>query len=190
MAINYAVENASTSGSEGDTRATDMCSYVEAWMDNLTGRKQLTMATLRTRALLILAQQARVAQADEVWKATGSLMRSCMMAGFHRDPSEFPDVPVFEGEMRRRLWMTIVEMDFAASLTYGMPIMLHEGDFICRPPANLDDCDLSEGTSRLPPSKPLHKSTDSIFQVALAASLPLRLRVMTQSEPRLKDVHD
>jgi Fungal specific transcription factor domain len=190
VAINQAMEDASACVSDSDTRAVDMCSHVEAWIDSLPGRKQLTLATLRTRALLIIAQQVRVSRADEVWKATGSLMRSAMVAGFHRDPSEFPEIPVFEGEMRRRLWMTIVEMDLATSLIYGMPIMLHEGDFTCKSPANLNDIDLFENMIVLPPPKLADEATDSIFQVALAVSLPLRHRAMSRSGTQLEDMRE
>jgi Fungal specific transcription factor domain len=190
LAIVHDLEAASFSGVERDNRAAMLCSHVQAWSDSLAGRKQLTMATLRTRALLILAQQVRAAQADEVWKATGSLMRSAMMAGLHRDPSEFPDIPIFEGELRRRFWMTIVEMDLATALINGMPIMLHDGDFTSRPPSNLDDLDLFDGMTELPRSKPFDESTDSMFQVALAESLPLRLRAMCLSETQMENVQE
>ena len=139
VAIMYAWQDAPIPASEEDIRPDDLCAHAEAWLDSLTGRSQLTIATLRTRALLILAQQVRSVKPHEVWKATGALMRSAMVAGLHRDPSEFPDIQIFEGELRRRLWMTIVEMDIEASLIYGMPIMLNEGDFTCHPPSNLSD---------------------------------------------------
>jgi len=80
-----------------------LCFHVEAWLDSLTGRQQLTMSTLRTRTLLVLAQQVRGLPPDEIWKATGKLVRSAMTAGLHRHPSEFPDIPIFEGELRGRL---------------------------------------------------------------------------------------
>jgi hypothetical protein len=113
-----------------------------------------------------------------------------MMAGLHRDPSEFPDIPIFEGELRRRLWMTIVEMDLGTSLINGMPVMLHFGDFTCGPPSNLDDLDLFDNMTELPESKSLEEVTESMFQVALAESLPLRLRAMSLSATQLGNVEE
>jgi hypothetical protein len=102
MAIVHAWKDASPSGDETVIKANVLCGHVEKWLDSQTGRKQLTLATLRTRTMLVLAQQVRSVQTDEVWKATGKLLRSAMTAGLHRDPSEFPDIPIFEGELRRR----------------------------------------------------------------------------------------
>jgi hypothetical protein len=129
VAIVNAWKDASPSGDETTIKTDVLCGHVETWLDRQTGRQQLTLAILRTRAMLILTQQVRSVRADEVWKATGTLLRSAMTAGLHRDPLEFPEIPIFEGELRRRLWMTIVEMDLGASLTHGMPIMLRDGDF-------------------------------------------------------------
>ncbi|KAE9366592.1 hypothetical protein N431DRAFT_417394 [Stipitochalara longipes BDJ] len=181
LAIFYALEDSTTPAPPKENRIAFLCGHVEVWLDNLMGRKQLTMSTLRTRALLIVAQQVGAVHADEVWKSTGNLMRSAMAAGFHRDPSEFSHVSTFEGEMRRKLWTTILEMDLAASLKYGMPLMLHDSNFTCKTPSNLDDIDLFDGMAELPPSKPSGKTTDSSFQLALTESLPLRIEAMKQS---------
>ena len=155
LAIFYALEDSSTAGLSQNKGAAFLRGHVEIWLDSLTGRKQLTMSTLRTRALLIVAQQVGAAPADEVWKSTGSLMRSAMAAGLHRDPSEFPHISIFEGETRRRLWASIVELDLAASLNYGMPLMLHNGSYTCNPPSNLDDLDLFDGMIECHPQKRL-----------------------------------
>jgi hypothetical protein len=186
VAIVHAWKDGSPSGDEKAIKAYMLCGHVETWLDSQTGRQQLTLATLRTRTLLVLAQQVRSVPADEVWKATGKLLRSAMTAGLHRDPSEFPDIPIFEGELRRRLWMTVVEMDLGASLTHGMPVMLRDGDFTCNTPSNVDDIDLFDGMAELPPSKPLEESTDCTFQVALAGSLALRLQSIGGTTSRLE----
>jgi hypothetical protein len=171
FAIVQASDDASAPGVGIETNSPSFRARVEDWLHNLTGRSQFTIAALRTRALLIIAQQVEAAPADEIWKATGNLMRSAMVAGFHRDPSEFPNIPIFEGELRRRLWMTVMELDFASSLTYGMPVMARDEDFTCKPPSNLDDLDLFDGMLELPSSKPSGILTDSTLQLALAESL-------------------
>lgn len=72
-------------------------------------------------------------------------------------------------------------MDLGASLIYGMPVMLHESDFTCRVPANVDDISLVDGMTTMPASRGLEETTDSVFQVALAKSLSLRLRAVNES---------
>jgi hypothetical protein len=186
VAIFHAIEDALSSRVERDPRPSVLYGHVEVWVDDLTGC--MTLATLRTRVLLILDQQVRASQADEVWKATGGLMRPAVMAGLHRDPSEFPDIHIFEGELRPRLWMTIVEMDLATSLIYGMPIMLHDGNYTCKPPSNLDDLDLFDGMTELPLPKTLEEVTDSIFQIVLAASLSLRFQAMSHSRTQAENI--
>ncbi|RFU32810.1 hypothetical protein B7463_g3494, partial [Scytalidium lignicola] len=188
VAIIRSWDDESTPGAERAVKADVLWGYVDMWLDKLPGRRQLTITALRTRALLILAQQVRGVQADKIWNATGKLVRSAMMAGLHRDPSEFPNINIYEGELRRRLWMAIVEMDLEASLIYGMPVMLHEGNFTCNAPSNVDDFELFDGMTELPMSKPLEDSTDSIFQVVLVGSLVLRLQGITESGSRVENV--
>ncbi len=165
--------------SEGRLSATTHCGLVEAWLDGLNGKRRIELSTLRTQSLLLLARQTRLTRVDEMWNATGALVRSAMTMGLHRDPTESPNISIFQGEQRRRLWMTIVEMDLQTSLTCGMPTMVREADFTCCSPANVDDLDLSEVMTECPVSKPLDEWTDSLSQVTLARSLPQRLEAVS-----------
>jgi len=189
VALLYAWENASASENENIIKSDGLCSHVEACLDSSTGRKQLILETLRTRALLVLAKQVRVVPVDEIWNATGKLLRSAMMAGLHRNPLEFTNISIFEKELRRRLWMTIVEMELEASLIYGMPVMLPKGSFTCNAPSNLDDVDLFDGMTSLPESKALEESSDSAFQAALVGSLSLRLQAVNEPTARTENAH-
>lgn len=163
--------------------ATDLCAAVESWLNTQTGRKQLTIPTLRTQTLLVLARQICAASPDSIWSSTGKLVRSAMTAGLHRDPSEFPEVSIFDGEIRRRLWMTIVELDLGASLVYGMPFVLHAGQFTCRSPLNLNDIELTKDMTELPPLQPSKTFTDCAMQVALVGTLVPRLQAMVRKFP-------
>ncbi|GKT87337.1 Zn(II)2Cys6 transcription factor [Colletotrichum tofieldiae] len=98
--------------------------------------------------------------------------------GLHRDPSEFePRVPVFFGELRRRLWFTILDMDLHLSLACNLSCLVREGDFTCKPPRNLDDSDLYFDMQELPPSKPIDQLTDDQMQVYAAMTLGVRMQV-------------
>jgi hypothetical protein len=80
--------------------------------------------------------------------------------------------------MRRRLWATIVELDFQASLLCGSPTAVRVDDFSCLPPRNLNDIYLSADMQELPDDISNLAWTDSLCQSILAKSLPERLKAM------------
>ncbi|KAI9880681.1 MAG: hypothetical protein M1830_001314 [Pleopsidium flavum] len=165
--------------SEGRLSATTYCGLVEAWLGGLNGKRRIELSTLRTQSLLLLARQSSLTRVEEMWHATGALVRSAMTMGLHRDPTESPNISIFQREQRRRLWMTIVEMDLQTSLTCGMPTMVRGADFNCCSPANVDDLDLFEVMTEYPVSRPLNEWSDSLSQVTLARSLPQRLEAIS-----------
>jgi len=65
-AIIHAWKGLSPPANENINSLDVLCFHVETWLDSLTGRQQLTMSTLRTRTLLILAQQVRGVPPDEI----------------------------------------------------------------------------------------------------------------------------
>ncbi|KAL3960375.1 hypothetical protein ACCO45_005492 [Purpureocillium lilacinum] len=86
-------------------------------------------------------------------------------------------MPVFLGELRRRLWFTIVDMDLHMSLACNLPCLVRDGDFSCRPPRNLNDSELFLDMKELPPTKPIDQVTDNQMQVYAAMTLGVRMRV-------------
>ncbi|OOF94042.1 hypothetical protein ASPCADRAFT_149295 [Aspergillus carbonarius ITEM 5010] len=158
---------------------TPAVNLVRVWLQKL-GRKQRTeLVSLQIEALVILARRLRLASQEELWRATGTLVRSAMVVGLHLDLAENPQLSVFQKEVRRRLWITIVEMDLQTSIASGMPVTIPELDFDPLIPANLNDVDFDDTTTELPPAKPRHEWTDTLAQVTLAASLPQRIRAMS-----------
>ncbi|KAF2192169.1 hypothetical protein K469DRAFT_730819 [Zopfia rhizophila CBS 207.26] len=151
----------------------------QAWLDEL-GRKQRTeLPTIQVEALLLLARSLRQMPPEKIWSSTGALVRSAMVMGLHMDSSGTPNISPFQAEMRRRVWVTIIEMDLQASMNAGMPIVAPDLDFAPLIPANLDDSDFDDSSMELPNSKPLSVMTDSLAQVYLASSLPQRIKVMS-----------
>ena len=55
------------------------------------------------------------------WLTTGDIVRLAMRMGYHRDPSRYPDLSPFEGEMRRRVWGFIYQTDLLFSFQLGLP---------------------------------------------------------------------
>ncbi|PLB54057.1 Zn2Cys6 transcription factor [Aspergillus steynii IBT 23096] len=151
---------------------------IRTWQRKL-GRKQHTeLATLQVGVLVTLNRRLRLESDEEIWRATGTLVRSAMVMGLHVDLSGYSKLSAFQAETRRRLWITIAEMDLQASVESGMPVMTPDLDYRALSPANLDDADFDESTAELPPPKPLHERTDSLAQVTLAISLSQRIKAM------------
>ncbi|KAL6359232.1 hypothetical protein LRP88_06652 [Fusarium phalaenopsidis] len=83
--------------------------------------------------------------------------------GYHRDPSLFPAVGVFHGEMRRRTWSVLYSADIVLSLQMGMPRMIKDGQWDTQRPRHLVDADLSEAMTKLPPARPAAEVTMTLF---------------------------
>ena len=153
-------------------------SLIQVWLQKLGRKHRAELATLQVEALLVQARHLRLQSAEDLWSATGALVRSAMVMGLHLNLSKSTNVSVFQVENRRRLWITIVEMELQASIASGMPVMTPDLDFGPLTPANLNDYDFDESTVELPPPKPLHTWTDSLAQATLAMSLSQRINAM------------
>jgi enamine deaminase RidA (YjgF/YER057c/UK114 family) len=164
---------------------------LQAWLQKIPRKHRTELTTLQIETLMLLARQLRLTSAEESWKAAGSLVRSAMVMGLHIDLSGSTKMSVFQAENRRRLWITIAEMDLQASITSGMPIMTPQVDFHTLSPANLNDADFDESTTELPALRPLDESTDTLPLVTLARTLSHRINAMnfiqTGSETNLDE---
>lgn len=84
------------------------------------------------------------------------VVRMCYEQGYHRDPDNSRGTfTVFEGEMHRRFWAAVKQLDLMISFQLGLPernICLEDSD--TRSSSNLLDSDFDTETSILPPSRP------------------------------------
>ncbi|KAL3454131.1 hypothetical protein BJX65DRAFT_301919 [Aspergillus insuetus] len=156
----------------------DALNLVRSWLRKL-GRKQRTeTSTLQTEAVVILARQLRRDSLGDLWQATGELVRSAMVIGLHLDVSNCAEILSFDKEIRRRLWVTIAEMDLQASIASGMPVTIPDMDFGPLTPTNLKDGDFDESMQELPPGRPTSEWTEALPQVLLAGSLRTRIQTI------------
>ncbi|KAJ5803412.1 uncharacterized protein N7503_005862 [Penicillium pulvis] len=151
---------------------------VHAWMQKLPRKPRTDISTLQVRTLLLLTRQLRQVSLEELWKESGSLVRSAMVMGLHVNLSQSKSLSPFQAECRRRLWVSIVELDLQTAIAAGMPVMTPALDLSPLTPSNLNDVDFDESTTELPPSRPVDEETDSLAQITLAQSLALRIRTM------------
>ncbi|PTB71644.1 hypothetical protein M440DRAFT_1343892 [Trichoderma longibrachiatum ATCC 18648] len=154
------------------------CALVRSWLDSLKGKQLVEIATLQVEVLLLFAQRMIIQRPQDSWNHLGFVVRMAMSMGLHRDPSEFePRMTPFQGEIRRRLWFTVLDMDLYMSLAANMPCLTRDGDYSCRPPRNVDDSELFPEMAELPPSRPLDQATDSQIQMYTIMTLPTRMKV-------------
>ncbi|KAJ5413513.1 hypothetical protein N7465_005818 [Penicillium sp. CMV-2018d] len=103
---------------------------------------------------------------QDTWYLLALEINLAMRMGYHRDPSHLPGISPFQGEMRRRLWATVLMGDTLVSNQMGMPRMISDWKWDTTEPRNLNDTDFDEQSIDLPPSRPLTKYTNSLGLIA------------------------
>ena len=138
------------------------------------------LVTLRAMCMMAIAKHIDIVAFDDsdgLWSFMGVIQRLAMSIGLHQDPNHFEDMPLFEMEMRKRLWTTIICLDVQMCMESGMPILLASPDFMCPPPRNFDDDDLSASTDFPSTFESATVFTESSHQYLLAKSLPLAIKI-------------
>jgi hypothetical protein len=90
-----------------------------------------------------------------LWLMVAVIIRIALRMGYHRDPSHFPNISPFEGEMRRRLWTLIQVFDILQSFELGLPSMIQSVHSDTQRPRNILDTDFGPDSAALPPARPL-----------------------------------
>ncbi|GAT19152.1 fungal specific transcription factor domain-containing protein [Aspergillus luchuensis] len=101
-----------------------------------------------------------------IWFLLGLEVNLAMRMGYHRDPSHFPNLSPLQGEMRRRLWTTVLTSDILLSSQMGMPRMISDWKWDTAEPRNLFDTDLTPSLTTLPPNRPETEHTNTLELIA------------------------
>ena len=121
---------------------------------------------LETLILHIHAEYARSRDAEVgILISTGIIVRLAMRMGLHRDPGPYPSIPVFQGEMRRRVWAAIRSLDLLFSAQAGLPPIVRPRDTNTEIPRNIYDDELHENMKELPPSRPESEATPTLYLI-------------------------
>jgi hypothetical protein len=96
----------------------------------------------------------------------GITIRLTMRMGYHRDPRHYPMLSALDGEMRRRLWALLVQLDTLISFQVGVPRTIQPWQYDTELPANLLDTDFDENSTQLPPGRPEDERTDCSYTKA------------------------
>ncbi|EWY91938.1 hypothetical protein FOYG_08863 [Fusarium oxysporum NRRL 32931] len=94
------------------------------------------------------------------------IVQLALSQGYHRDPHNFPSITPFSGEMRRRVWAVIVQLDLRLSSQMTLPCVLKAQQYDTAEPRNLLDTDFDEDTIDLPPSRPETEVTPVLYSLA------------------------
>ncbi|KAH7147184.1 hypothetical protein B0J13DRAFT_553382 [Dactylonectria estremocensis] len=152
----------------------------DGWHCAAIDKHRLPLDTIQIYCLVLLARQTSAEFGDDlVWISAGSLLHTSFTMGLHRDPSHFQGLSLYQIEMRRRLWATVLELIAQSSLDSGMPALIGPGDYDCRPPSNINDNDISEDSKISSVfAQPDTTFTQTSAQRFLLQSLPIRLRII------------
>ncbi|KAF8861773.1 hypothetical protein BDZ45DRAFT_586481 [Acephala macrosclerotiorum] len=116
----------------------------------------------------------------------GIIVRVAMRLGYHRDASHYPSILLFDGEMRRRVWSTIFQLDLITSAQVGLPRMIREAETDTAEPKNLLDTDFDQGMTEVPHPRPNTDVTPvgyAIFMVRILRQLGLFVHQINSTTP-------
>ncbi|KAF4338369.1 hypothetical protein FBEOM_7722 [Fusarium beomiforme] len=109
-----------------------------------------------------MSQEAEIG----LWLVQGIIVQLALSQGYHRDPHNFSSISPFAGEMRRRVWSVIVQMDLRLSSQMALPCVLKSQQYDTCEPRNLLDTDFDDNTTELPPSRPETEVTPVLYSLA------------------------
>lgn len=100
-----------------------------------------------------------------LWMMTGLVVRAAINMGYHRDPAQSPSISPLQAEYRRRVWISVTEIEDMASFVVGFPRMVSSTYSDTKEPRNVYDWELSENLTVLPPPRPMSEITSVTYLI-------------------------
>ncbi|KAK3933912.1 fungal-specific transcription factor domain-containing protein [Diplogelasinospora grovesii] len=116
------------------------------------------------------------------WILIEVVIRIALRVGLHRDPSHWPEIRPVQAELRRRLWMSLYQMDFFTSTQIGLPRIIKDSQCDTRPPAHLFDHDISFENEEIPPEQPLTESSPLLYVIERNAIIKVAAEIYDATE--------
>ncbi|KAF1988217.1 hypothetical protein K402DRAFT_391981 [Aulographum hederae CBS 113979] len=139
--------------------------------------------TLETLILHLQSNYVRLADSNmNFWFLTGIAIRLAIQMGYHRGPRHHASIPPFDGEMRRRVWATIYQLDALLSFQMALPSMIPSDFCDAELPSNFIFSDFSPDTTSLPPSRPLSDDTPIIFTIVKSKVMTVFRRIVAHTQ--------
>ncbi|EMD86155.1 hypothetical protein COCC4DRAFT_59578 [Bipolaris maydis ATCC 48331] len=155
--------------------ATRWVYEAQTWLSSPSFKSQLGIQYLQNSILLLLARELVGVGEAFVWISLGSVYRTAVYIGLHKDPSQLPAMTTLEAEMRRRMWNTVLELSLQMSMMSGGPPLISQEEYNTAPPGNFDDEDLLRAD---PVAAHDRDFTQTSVAIALRKTLPVRLAIL------------
>ncbi|KAF5597613.1 transcriptional regulatory [Fusarium subglutinans] len=131
--------------------------------------------------LLLVGCWLRAKVSDtNLWFLMGRVVQLAICKGYHRDSTKVPGsrISPFDGEMRRRVWVCLYQLDSLMSFQMGLPSMIPSDFCDTELPRNLKQSDFYPGIPELPPPRPLSESTAISYAIVKASVMGMFKKVV------------
>jgi hypothetical protein len=118
----------------------------------------------------------------KLWFDMGTIIRLAIRMGYHRDPRHLNGISTFDGEMRRRVWLNIFQIDALMSFQMGFPSMIPADFCDTEVPRNLEYADLQVDMTELPPSRPMSENTPVLYIIVKASVMAVFKKVAAHTQ--------
>ncbi|KAI0486730.1 hypothetical protein F4859DRAFT_502158 [Xylaria cf. heliscus] len=154
---------------------------VQWWLIGPTERDAMSIDGIQVFCLLLLARQTS-ALGGTASIITEALSKLSFTIGLHIDPRYHLSLTPFESELRRRLWLTVLELTAITSLNSTLPLLLLVSDYHVPLPSNIADSKLGKADTDMAQDHAATKyeELDCSLQLLLAKSLRLRTQVIQE----------
>ncbi|RFU32246.1 hypothetical protein B7463_g4090, partial [Scytalidium lignicola] len=126
----------------------------------------------------------------DLWFEMGTIIRLAFRMGYHRDPSSLPGISPFDGEMRRRVWLHIFQIDALMSFHMGFPSMVPTEFCDTQVPRNLEYSDLYVDMTALPPARPLSEHTPVLYCIAKSGIMAMFKKIVAHTQSLSSPAYD
>lgn len=100
-----------------------------------------------------------------IWVLSGVVGRLAIRMGYHREPANFAQLSPFQGEIRRRTWALICQLESLTCCHLGLPSFIQENQCDSQLPSNYLDEDLDPDSAKLPPPRPGTEQTPVLYTI-------------------------
>jgi Fungal specific transcription factor domain len=157
---------------------TQSMQLVELFLHFTTHGSRPSLEILQIQCLVVLCRMTDGSKPYMPWKLVGELLQMGIFMGLNHEPSLFPNtVSLYDGEMRRRIWTTILEIHNHVSRTSRLPLAVNSSQYNTQRPLNINDMSFIPCSAEIPVEEHWHNITDTSFQHVLSGSLALRLQL-------------
>lgn len=158
--------------------AQEWVDAIERWL-SMQSRKHADLSHFQIRCLLMQTRCVNSIKWKEIWGNARNLITFGLSTGLHRDPSWLiKETTIFDQEMRRRLWATMLETELQCSIYRGMPSSSHGLFTDTSPPLNVNDEDIDNTARKAPPTPwPVQEYTSASYLYVSSKSLTLRIEI-------------